>query len=331
MSTANFDALPGVETPVAEVRRALAAIWEFEATPGSPAPSEYRASQLNLVLHLGLDNTPEHVRQAFDTARRFSRRYPCRIIALCPRAPGSGGDVVAKIYCECFIGQSRHDMTCTEAIALSYPLEQRRYLEDQASIMLESDLPLYYWPQRIAVASRLGDYRLFLREAQRVVIDSAVERPEVPAFDWPRPEIVRDLVFARTLPVRQSLGHFLSYLEPARIARGLQRIEVRHRRESAAEARALLGWARRGVADCAAQAGIEAAAPELAVREEERPGISIAADWSYADGGRIAFACDFAASTAHLEVALGSEHATVNGQATLLPPENALAEALFFS
>lgn len=328
--TAVFDALPGMETPVGDVRRALAALWEVEPTPGSPAPSEYRASQMNLVLHLGVESTPEEARSAFDTALLFSRRYPCRVIALCPQPPGSGGDVQAKIFCECYIGQSRREMVCSEAIVLTYPLEQRAFLQDQASILLESDLPVYYWPQRIAVPGRLRNYRLFLKEARRIVIDSAIERPELVAFAWPRPEVVHDLAYARLLPVRQNVGQFLSYIPAERLVAGLQSVELRHRPEFAAEGRVLLDWSRRGIEACARLARTADVKPEFVLRADPALGSSLCAEWRYQDGGALAFAYDFASGSARIDSSVSFKRGTIAASVRPLAPEVALAEALFF-
>lgn len=330
MSSAVYDALPGVETPVPDLLSALAAVWD--ADPGSTGPrgepSGFRASQMNLVLHFGLDATPAQARSAFETAIEFSRRYPCRIIALCPRTSG-GGDLAAKIFCECFLGASAGDLTCTEAIILSYPLEQRAYVENQASILLESDLPVFYWPQRINRASRLGDYRYMLQRSQRIVIDSAIENAAMLRFAWPRPELVRDLAWGRILPVRQNMGHFLSYIAPERLVQNLQRIELRHRPEVAAEARALEVWLRRGVAGCMRETGRDEA-PAVVLRADEDLAGSLAVTWTYAGRERLEFAFDFERGTAALESALDGEPNIVRASARLLPPEKALAEVLFF-
>jgi hypothetical protein len=330
-----FETLPGVETPVADLRQALAEVWDEPdakngaAGKGKSEPSEFRASQMNLVLHFGLDATSEQARAGFDSALAFSRRYPCRIIALCPRAEGGGLDVAAKIFCECYVGSSPHDMTCTEAIILSYPLEQRAHLEDQASILIESDLPVFYWPQRINRASRLGDYRYFLKHSQRIVIDTAIEKPDVPAFAWPRPEIVRDLAWGRILPVRQSVGHFLSYIAPARLVRDLRRIELRHRPEFAAEARALAEWMTRGLARCAAE-GAKTDAVSVDLRADAQAAESVAVTWVYAGKERLVFKFDFTTGAATLESTLDCEPNRVGATVRLLSPEKALAEVLFF-
>jgi hypothetical protein len=329
--SAVYDALPGMDTPVAEVRRALAAVWDGEPTRGKPAPSEFRASQMNLVVHFGLDSKPDEARAAFDSALAFSRRYPCRILALCPREPGAGGDVTAKIFCECYIGKSRKDMTCSEAIVLTYPLEQRAYLENQASIMLESDLPLYYWPQRISSARRLSDYKFFLGEAQRVLIDTALERDEVATFAWPRPEIVRDLVYARMLPVRQSVGHFLSYIPPARILHRLTGVRVRRAPGYTAEARVLTKWIRAGMLECARVVGDEL--PDLPIEAVDEPadtGASLVLEWTYANCRPMRFTFDFERGSAHAASCFTAGSTTLASSVRPLRPDSALAEAIFF-
>jgi hypothetical protein len=196
--------------------------------------------------------------------------------------------------------------------------------------MLESDLPIYYWPRHIVVAGRMNDYKRFLNEAHRIVIDSAIERPELVSYAWPRPQVVHDLVYARVLPVRQSAGHFLSYVPPAQIAGGLRRVELRHRPAYRAEARALIAWARSGVEDCAVQAKLGKVEAAFETREDATLDASIAAQWSYEGSGRLAFEFDFDRGTASFESSIGCERNVVSSTARLLPPENALAEALFF-
>lgn len=327
--TAIFDSLPGMETAVSDIARTLAAVWDMEAAPGKAAPSEFRASQMNLVLHLGLENTVETARAAFDTALRFSHRYPCRTIVLCPRDLGSGGHVRAKVFCECFVGSSHHEMVCSEAILLSYPLEQRAYIENQASIMIESDLPLYYWPHRIQQAARFGDYPFLLQHSQRIVIDSAVERPEVEAYAWPRGELVHDLACARVLPLRQSLGHFLSYITPGHLVNGLRSIAVHHGPDVAAEARAIATWFVSRLDDCAAVAK----APSFGDRpilQPDLPGGGLDVRCAYEDGGTLRLAFDLTRGAACLHADLGQAKASMSSTISLLEDDRALAEALFF-
>lgn len=327
--TTTFDALPGMETAVSEIARTLAEVWDMDAVPGKPAPSEFRASQMNLVVHLGLDNTANSARAIFDAALTFSHRYPCRTIVLCPRELGGGGDVRAKVFCECFIGASHHEMVCSEAIVLSYPLEQRAYIENQASILVESDLPLYYWPNRIQQASRFGDYRFFMSQAERIVFDSAVERAEVLEYPWPRPEVIRDLAHARMLPVRQSLGHFLSYVAPDQLVRGLAAMALHHGPDLAAESRLTAAWMRGRLFDCAKAAGLPAPGIDIPCIADLPPG-GLDFRGSYSDGGTLRLAFDLVQGAACLHANLAHAKASISSNVLPLAPDRALAEALFF-
>lgn len=330
MSSVVFDALPGVDTPVDQVRRALATVWDLDAKADSGAPSEFRASQMNLVLHFGLESTAETARAGFETALSFSRRYPCRIIVLCPRTAEGDHDLKAKIFCECYLGHGDGDMTCIEGILLSYPLTQRRYLEDQASIMLEADLPIYFWLQRVQDPSRIADYKFFLRESNRVIVDSAVEQPGLLTLDWPRPERVFDLTYARTLPLRQSIGHFLSNIPPADIVTGLKSVELRHRPEFAAEAATLSQWMQQRTNDCAIEAGAEPPGAPFTCRADDQLEGCLAIAWAYETGRDIQMSFDFEEKHAELRSQNNGHSSSLSSAIRLLPPENALAEALFF-
>ena len=107
-----FDALPGLEVPMGSALSELAALWEMGAAGGKSAPSEYRASQMTFVLHFGVDHTPETGRETFDAVMRFAQRYPCRIVALCPQIEERDDDVLrSKVFAECYIGNSRGEMS----------------------------------------------------------------------------------------------------------------------------------------------------------------------------------------------------------------------------
>lgn len=330
MSTTIFDALPGVETPVDGVQSALAAVWDSNSESGIDAPSEYRASQMNLILHLGLDSTLESARAGFETAMKFSERYPCRTIALCPLPPGVSGEVLAKIYCECYLGSSSNDKVCSESVILGYPIEQRDFIENQTSIMLESDLPLYYWARGIRSAAALSQYKDFLRQANRVVFDSATENETVRNCAWPRPDRVSDLSYARILPIRQSVGHFLSYLPPARLVEGLKKIQLGHDDLRKWEATAVLGWLKRGIADCSQTAGISVENVEYSEQTQANADQALTVEFTYASGEGLKFSFNLDAGSAHLESTIPGGLNSVSSRVRFLPPEKALAEALFF-
>ena len=157
--TTVFEALPGLAVPVSGIAPGLSRLWEGEPGEGGRAPSEFRASQMNLVLHIGLPTTPEDGLAQFEAAVRFTQRYPARILVLCPRPEGgSERSMRAKIYSECFIGKSRQEMSCIEAVVLSYAQESREFLEDQVSIIVEADLPIYYWVHRMSQVHKIATY-----------------------------------------------------------------------------------------------------------------------------------------------------------------------------
>ena len=59
-----FDVIPGMELPVSEVVSTMAKMWESEPNKGHAAPSEFRASQMNLILHLGYGTTEDEAKRA---------------------------------------------------------------------------------------------------------------------------------------------------------------------------------------------------------------------------------------------------------------------------
>ena len=272
-----FEVLPGLEVPVGEISKSLAAMWEDTASSGAPAiaADDAKATQVNFVLHLGLNTTAEDATAQFQTVVEFSKRYPSRIVVLCPiqEDDGSMTDMRAKIYAECHLGKSKSDKRCVEFVMLSYPRAARKFLENQVSICLSTDLPLYYWAHRFSASARLADYRYLLSRAKRVMIDSAIAPADAFTFPWPNPKNLRDLVYSRLLPVRQTVGQFLSAYEPGAIAAGLNAVTVAHRPELAAEGRVTLAWLRRRLTACGAtcdrvkfEAVPEAANGSLAMR-----------------------------------------------------------------
>lgn len=114
-----FNALPGIEVPVGSISSSLAKMWADTAASGGPAPvkGETKATQVNFVLHLGFNSTAADAVEQFETAVRFSRRYPCRVVVLCPSSDdASAAEIRAKIYGECFLGKSKGDTRCCEFV-----------------------------------------------------------------------------------------------------------------------------------------------------------------------------------------------------------------------
>lgn len=324
----NFDVLPGIEVPLDSIANSVSKMWTDTAARGDAAPGtdDVKATQVNFVLHLGFKTVAEDALAQFQTVLRFSRRYPARVVVLCPlHEDGGRSEMRAKVYGECFLGKSKDDTRCVEFVILSYPLVARSHLEDQVSVCLSTDLPMYYWMHRFSESRRLADYRYLLTRAKRVLVDSGVSPPDCLIYPWPNPSGLRDLVYSRLLPVRQTVGQFLAGYEPARLVAGLRRVTVEHSPDLGAEACISIGWLRRRLAECGAD--IHGVAFDNEVVAERTLGIRFA----YADPARyFRWRGDLTKGHAQFEADFGGGRATVPAPVSLLSPEAALSEAMFF-
>jgi len=324
-----FNVLPGIEVPAGAISKSFAEMWKDTADRGGPAPSEndVKATQVNLVLHLGYSTTADDAVAQFQTAVRFSRRYPCRVVVLCPLQVGEPDtEIKAKVYGECTLGKTKGDTRCCEFVMLSYPQKARTFLEDQVSICLSTDLPLYYWAHRFSSSARLNEYQYLLRRSKRVIFDSAIVPEDAFVFPWPKPDAVRDLVHARLLPVRQSLGQFLSGYSPSALAEGLEAVRIKCHESVRPEGRVLLGWLRERMLKCGA---LEEAAFECVTE----PSLAEKAfELTFVYHGTKRFVCrgDLAKNHALLEADFGSGPVSLPTAVGLLSPEAALGEAMFF-
>jgi len=321
-----FKALPGIEVPVGSIKHSLTRMWDDTAEHGgaSPAHDDSKATQVNFVIQLGLKTSVEDALGQFKTAVRFSRRYPCRVVVLCPMPDDSTEtEIHAKIYGECHLGKSKGDTRCCEFVILNYPFSARTFLENQVSICLSTDLPLYYWPHRFVSASRINQFQYLLNRSTRILIDSAVVSADSLTFPWPKPERVRDLAHARLLPVRQTIGQFLSAYAPAKIIDGLRGVTLAHQPSVAAEARVLAAWLQGRLTDCGAK-GIE-------VQTNERAeSTSFELNFDYTNAQRFHWSGDLAQANAHFEADFGTGKTALATSMSLLNPEAALGEAMFF-
>jgi hypothetical protein len=316
-----FDALPGQEVPVGGIAAGFRKLWA-----DTPA-KEGRAVQLNLVLHLGRRSTAADAVAQFQHLLSFARRYPARVVVLCPDyEEGRPVEIRAKIYGECFFGKSHADTRCVEFVILHYTMAARAHLENQVSVCLSTDLPLYYWAHAFAESKRIADYAYLLTRSQRVLFDSAIVPPDAFTFPWPNLSAVRDLAYTRTLPLRQNLGQFLGRYEPADIAGGLATVTLRHQASYAAEASCLLGWIKKGLA----RGGADLAKIAFTVKPEQCQGCFELA-FTYADPRKtFLWQADLATNHAEFVGDLGHGRTTLQVGAHLLTAEQALAEAMFF-
>ena len=323
-----FDALPGIEVPVGTISKNLGKMWAETAAKGGPAPStaDAKATQVNFVLHLGLQTTAEDAVAQFETAVNFSRRYPSRIVVLCPLAEDKGEtDMRAKIYGECHLGKTKGDTRCVEFVMLSYPKLARLHLEDQVSVCLSTDLPLYYWAHRFSASVKLADYRYLLSRAKRVLIDSAIAPPDAMTYPWPKPDTLRDLVYARLLTARQTIGQFLAGYTPNHLVDGLQKVSVMAAPALAAEGRVLGVWLTRRLMACGAGDGT------VNITNESAADGRLAVSFAYTNPKHFfRWSGDLSTGHAVFEADYGAGRTTLPASFKLLAPESALSEAMFF-
>jgi len=325
--SAIFQALPGLDVSVNAISGSLDRMWEDTAAKGGAAPTDFKATQLNLVLHFGFDTTVDDALVQFQTTLRFAQRYPCRVVMLCPLQADDGAtEMQAKVYGECFLGKSKDDTRCVEFVALSYPQFARKFLESQVSICLSTDLPLYYWVHGFSVMLHIADYQYLLRESRRVLIDSAAAPSDALTYPWPRPEAVRDLAGARLLHVRQGIGQFLSAYAPAVLVKGLRTVTVAAVPAFAAEGRVLLAWTRERVANCGGAQTVNYTGAPLPAGT---PG-SLELRFDYGDKRQFRWQGDFEKNASRFEADFGAGRVTLPTTASLLVPESALSEAVFF-
>jgi len=336
MPSAIFTALPGFEIPAGAIDKNFDTMWTRIAREGKPSPAndDTKATQVNLVLHLGFGTTPADGLAQFQTAIRFAQRYPCRVVVLCPLPldDTSTTEIRAKIHGECFIGKTPGDTRCCEFVMLSYTMSARRHLESQVSICLSTDLPLYYWVHRFIDASRLADYQYLFLNAQRVIFDSAVLPESFKTHRWPRSETIRDLAFARLLPVRQTIGQFLSACPPDALVKNLSAIRATHDATRAAEAAALLAWARDRLIAC----GMPDTTPSTVNPADAKPAPALSLDFDYdpaAAPNRFHWHATIDPKTntaaSHIDAALCHGPVQMTTPLLILTPEAALAEAMF--
>ncbi len=240
-------ALPGIDLPVGEVTAHLASMWE---TGPNSSPSEFRASQMNVILHFGLNVSPEEARERFDALIKFGQRYPSRIIVLCPTEEVKDKEMTARLFSQCYIGESHREMCCCEALLLSYKSESFNFLANQVSIWLEGDLPTYHWFSGVRSHRIEKCFDNLLLGVRRCVFDSSIEDESIQSLKWPEPERVLDLANARLLPVKQVIGQFLSGYDISDLCKDLKTVSVRYSPKMSGEGRHLIEWLKECLSDC---------------------------------------------------------------------------------
>ncbi len=325
-----YKSLPGVEVPVGDALVSLSNMWNAPpSSEGIRPPSEFRASRMNFILHFGFEASSDDAVALFRSVIRFFRRYPCRIIALCPSKDetASGQGIVCKIFSECYIGEGQGDMSCCEAIIFGYTLKEKQYLEDQISVFLESDLPTYYWPYRFDSPENLSQYQSFFKDVDRVVLDSAVESYSPDSLAVSEMGKIHDLAFDRTLALRQSIGQFFSAFPVPSIVEELVSVSVETPVSLEAEMNALISWIRGVLGDCGENASTEIAYEcQLSDSDSQCPRLR----FSYRNDNFADCRLNLECGVAQLTAKIGDSSQSMSSAVKLLEADDALAEALFF-
>lgn len=324
-----IDVLPGVELPVGEVTERLDRMWEGDV---SGSPSAFRASQMNVVIHFGWEVTPEQAQARFDALLAFAQRYPSRIIVLCPSRSITDGSMRAKLFSQCYIGESHREMCCCEALLLGYEPENCGHLGNQVSVWLEPDLPSYHWFCGVP-GGRIEQYfDSLLIGVRRCIYDSSYEGEDLGHLAWPDRSQVGDLAMARLLPARQAIGQYLSGYGIEDLCRGLQAVTVRHSGSMSGEGMRLMEWIRGCLGDCTKCEDCTALEADYAVEPcgEGDADCALALEFTYSDGRYFKWRKFSEGSMGEIEASLGKSEEKITTRMKPLGPEQMIAEALFF-
>lgn len=329
-----FDVMPGQRMPVSEVMGSLSSMWQAGVQKEGMPTTEFRASQMNLVIHFGLKTDNEQALEKFNTAIAFAQRYPCRLIVLCPQGREVSDKLLeAKLFSQCYIGDTMRQMCCCEALILGYPTRVAGFLSNQVSIWLESDLPTYHWFHHVP-AMRISEMHMeFIQRCRRVIFDSSEEAADYLEIPWEKPERVKDLAHARLLPVRQSIGQFMSAYPAEQLVQGLKAVSVKHSGPYEGEVQSLLEWQRNALENCAVQARCSLASVDFSHEQQGgEKNCCIEIEWTFEQSDKFfKWSLKSENDEVTMSACLGGEELSLLQKVKLLAPDKALSEALFFS
>lgn len=282
---------------------------------------------MNLILHFGIHTSQEDAKVCFDQAIEFSQRYPSRIIILCPEESHRGERFLeAKLFAQCYIGHTPRTMCCCEALMLGYPPSDSGDLENQITIWLENDLPTCYWFHQVPVERIRKHYLPFTHGMRRILYDSTVEGANYGELEWERPDRVKDLAGARVLPIRQSIGQYLSGYRPEILIEGVTGVRVTAPASLRGEADSLGKW----MCQCLESAGARGCSNEVVASDDGSR--RMLGEWQIESGdNHFSFELDLDQARGCLKSKFGST-VTENWpfETHLLGPRESLSEAVFF-
>jgi len=326
-----IDVLPGVSMSVESVTRTLRHMWDLESEQGGHRLG-FHASQMSLILHFGLKTTPEEAQELFHTAIRFAQTYPCRIIVLCPGSKAEGEVAFeGKLFSQCYLGRDLRDVCCCEALILGYSPERSDFLESQVSVWLESDLPVYHWLHRVPPGRIEAHYFGFLKRCKRVIYDGSIPDDSIGGMNWPSSVRTSDLAYARTLPLRQHIGQFLSGYDPRDLVDNLECVQFVSSGAMRRSAEHLLNWHREALGKCFKQ---KAELDSLVFSMESPDGGEcphcLHIEWRYRDRKSLEIDYNRDLKSGLIKSRLGGDRLEHPLHIEPLSPEAVLGEALFF-
>ena len=324
-----IDSFPGLDLPVSEVISCLESMWHSDTLGASSA---FRASQMNVVLHFGWKVTQSHARERFDELLAFAQRYPCRIIVLCPTRSILDGSMRAKLFSQCYIGDSHREMCCCEALFLGFRPDGCGYLGNQVSVWLEPDLPVYHWFCGVS-SNRIEQYfDTLLVGVRRTIFDSSYEEEDITLLDWPDPNRLEDLAKARLLPVRQVLGQYLSSYDSEDLRCCLKKVTIRHIDTMCGEAWQLINWIKGCLTTCRSlkEAGAIPIEFKVKVITDPDPVESLSLVFEYSDSREFKWRKFNDVPMGEIESSIGGKIEKISTRIKPLAADQMIAEALFF-
>ena len=324
-----IDSFPGLDLPVSEVISRLESMWHSDTLGASSA---FRASQMNVVLHFGWKVTQSQARERFDTLLAFAQRYPCRIIVLCPTRSIVDGSMRAKLFSQCYIGDSHREMCCCEALFLGYQPDDCGYLGNQVSVWLEPDLPVYHWFCGVS-SKRIEKYfGSLLVGVRRTIYDSSYEEEDLTQLNWPETNRLEDLAKARLLPVRQAIGQYLSGYATEDLCCSLKKVTVRHVDAMHGEGQQLMGWIRGCLGACVSQEESEGIPIEYRTKliKDSKSKESLSLEFKYSDKRQFKWRKFRDGSMGEIEASIAGKVEKIPTRTKPLGADQTIAESLFF-
>ena len=323
-----FETLPGIPMPIGEISQQLQDMWKGDEDSHTAAPSEFRASQLNLVVHFGPGTGVEEAESIFTTAIEFTQKHPGRIIVLCPSDdPGKADSFNGKLFTQCYIGESQREMCCCEALLLEYCPDEPRSLFNQVSVWVESDLPVYHWFHKVPLKDVKNKYLGFVKNSKRVLFDSSVETEDFGEIPTPDSWRIRDLADARMLPLKQAIGQILSPFDPEAIFAGLKDIMLLSDEANLTNAQQLKKWLKQCLAEAEDN---EISSCKIRIEDFKSGSESLKIVFEYDNDQKFEWTMTKNGKYAHTDISLGGRSVRYCMTLRKTDPESVLTEAIFF-